>query len=104
MLKKIAKITGITLGVLLLAAFAIPYFFKDQIKARIEKALNESVNAKVSKATKVSPSKGALLMIAIFSILTVAFGKFRKRLTSASAKDTLALTLSLSAFSMRALI
>lgn len=50
MLKKIAKITGITLGVLLIAAFAIPYFFKDQIKARIEKALNESVNATVSFA------------------------------------------------------
>lgn len=48
MFKKIAKITGITLGVLLLLAFAIPYFFKDQIKARIEKAINESVDAKVS--------------------------------------------------------
>ncbi|RXR24012.1 AsmA-like C-terminal region-containing protein [Flavobacterium stagni] len=50
MLKKIAKITGITLGVIVLLAFAIPYFFKDQIKARIEKALNESVDAKVSFA------------------------------------------------------
>ncbi|WP_297512089.1 AsmA-like C-terminal region-containing protein [Flavobacterium sp.] len=47
MVKKIAKITGITLGVLLLLAFAIPYFFEDQIKARIERALNESVDATV---------------------------------------------------------
>lgn len=48
MIKKIAKITGITLGCLLLIAFAIPYFFKDQINARIEKALNESVDAKIT--------------------------------------------------------
>ncbi len=47
MVKKIAKISGITLGVLLLLAFAIPYFFEDQIKARIERALNESVDATV---------------------------------------------------------
>ena len=47
MVKKIAKISGITLGVLLLLAIAIPYFFEDQIKARIERALNESVDATI---------------------------------------------------------
>ncbi|MGA9638488.1 AsmA-like C-terminal region-containing protein [Flavobacterium sp.] len=48
MLKKIALIFG---GILLLLAgslFAIPYFFKDQIKAKIAQAINEKVDAKVS--------------------------------------------------------
>ena len=48
MVKKILKIVGIVLLVLLVAAFSIPYFFKDQIKAKIEKAINESVDAKVA--------------------------------------------------------
>ncbi len=48
MLKKILKITAIVLVVLIAALFAIPYFFKDQIKAKISEAINESVDAKVS--------------------------------------------------------
>ncbi len=48
MVKKILKIVGIVLLVLLVTAFSIPYFFKDQIKAKIEKAINESVDAKVA--------------------------------------------------------
>ena len=50
MLKKILKITGIVLVVFIAALFAIPYFFKDQIKAKIAEAINESVDAKVSFA------------------------------------------------------
>jgi hypothetical protein len=50
MLKKILKIVGITLVVLVAALFAIPYFFKDQIKAKITEAINEKVDAKVSFA------------------------------------------------------
>lgn len=50
MLKKVLKIAGITLVVLIAALFAIPYFFKDQIKAKIAEAINESVDAKVSFA------------------------------------------------------
>ncbi|MGO4772173.1 AsmA-like C-terminal region-containing protein [Flavobacterium sp. W22_SRS_FK3] len=50
MLKKILKITGILLVVFIAALFAIPYFFKDQIKAKIAEAINESVDAKVSFA------------------------------------------------------
>ncbi|WP_366186691.1 AsmA-like C-terminal region-containing protein [Flavobacterium ovatum] len=48
MVKKIALIIG---GILLLitgSLFAIPYFFKDQIKAKIAQAINEKVDAKVS--------------------------------------------------------
>lgn len=48
MLKKILKIVGIALVVLTASLFAIPYFFKDQIKAKITEAINEKVDAKVS--------------------------------------------------------
>ena len=50
MLKKILKITAIVFVVFITALFAIPYFFKDQIKAKIAEAINESVDAKVSFA------------------------------------------------------
>ena len=50
MLKKILKIVGIVLLLLVVAAFAIPYFFKDQIKAKILTSINENVDAKVAFA------------------------------------------------------
>jgi len=50
MLKKILKIVGIIFLLLLLSAIAIPYLFKDQIKARILTAINEKVDAKVAFA------------------------------------------------------
>lgn len=50
MLKKILKIVGILLLLLVVSAFAIPYFFKDQIKARILTSINEKVDAKVAFA------------------------------------------------------
>lgn len=50
MLKNALKITGIILLLFVTALFAIPYFFKDQIKAKIADAINESVDAKVSFA------------------------------------------------------
>jgi hypothetical protein len=48
MVKKILKISGIVFLMLLVAAFAIPYFFKDQIKAKITQSINESVDANVA--------------------------------------------------------
>ena len=48
MLKKILKITGISLLVILLALAVAPFLFKDKIKEIIAKTLNESVNAKVA--------------------------------------------------------
>ncbi|WP_414000130.1 AsmA-like C-terminal region-containing protein [Flavobacterium sp. W1B] len=48
MLKKILKITGITIILFIAALFAIPYFFKDQIKAKIADAINQKVDAKVA--------------------------------------------------------
>lgn len=50
MFKKILKIVGIVFLLLLLAAFAIPYVFEDQIKAKIAKSINENVDAKVAFA------------------------------------------------------
>jgi len=50
MIKKILKITGIITLLLAISLFAIPYFFKDQIKAKITEAINEKVDAKVSFA------------------------------------------------------
>ena len=50
MLKKILKIVGIVLLLLVISAFAIPYFFKDQIKAKILTSINEKVDAKVTFA------------------------------------------------------
>jgi hypothetical protein len=50
--RKILKITGYTfLGlfvVLLLASFLIPYFFKDDIKAKIDEQIAQSINAQVN--------------------------------------------------------
>ncbi|AWA28902.1 AsmA family protein [Flavobacterium magnum] len=50
MLKKILKIAGIVLLLLIAALFAIPYLFEDQIKAKIAEAINKKVDAKVSFA------------------------------------------------------
>lgn len=48
MFKKILKITGIILLVLIIALFAIPYFFQDAIKAKIAATINENLDATVS--------------------------------------------------------
>jgi uncharacterized protein involved in outer membrane biogenesis len=50
MVKKVLKIVGVILLLLVLSALAIPYLFKDQIKAKIEKSINEKVDAKVAFA------------------------------------------------------
>ncbi|POS01487.1 AsmA-like protein [Flavobacterium croceum DSM 17960] len=48
MLKKILKITGVFFLVVLLSAFAIPYFFKDQIKEKIKQSINNNLDANVA--------------------------------------------------------
>ncbi len=50
MLRKTLKIIGITILLVIVALFAIPFFFKDQIKAKITKTINDGVDAKVSFA------------------------------------------------------
>ena len=51
MKKKILKITGITILLIVATLFAIPYFFKDQINAKILESINENVDAKVNFST-----------------------------------------------------
>ncbi|MEC4003158.1 AsmA-like C-terminal region-containing protein [Flavobacterium sp. SUN052] len=48
MIKKILKIVGIVLLLLVVSAFAIPYLFENQIKAKILKSINENVDANVA--------------------------------------------------------
>lgn len=48
MLKTILKIIGIIIILIVVSLFAIPYFFKDEIKAKITDAINQKVDAKVS--------------------------------------------------------
>ncbi|SDZ90191.1 AsmA-like C-terminal region [Flavobacterium gillisiae] len=48
MLSKILKIIGSIFVLLAVTLFAVPYFFKDQIKAKITEAINKKVDAKVS--------------------------------------------------------
>ena len=48
MVKKILKSVGVVLLLLVVSAFAIPYLFEDQIKAKILKSINESVDANVA--------------------------------------------------------
>ena len=50
MLKKILKIIGVLILLLVVTLFAAPYLFKDQIKAKIAEAINAKVDAKVSFA------------------------------------------------------
>ena len=45
---KALKITGVVILILLLALIAIPYFFKDQIKAKITAVINENIDATVA--------------------------------------------------------
>ena len=47
MLKKILKITGITIRVLLVILFTAPYIFKGNIIKIVKKEINNSVPAKV---------------------------------------------------------
>ena len=48
MIKKILKIVGILLLLIVFSLFAIAFFFQDAIKAKIADASNEKVDAKVS--------------------------------------------------------
>jgi hypothetical protein len=50
MIKKIFIIIGILIILLVGTLFAAPYLFKDQIKAKIAKAINDKVDAKISFA------------------------------------------------------
>jgi uncharacterized protein involved in outer membrane biogenesis len=46
-MKKFLKISGITIGVLLLAMIALPFLFKDKIKGIIDEQISKNINGKV---------------------------------------------------------
>jgi hypothetical protein len=48
MLKTILKVVGVLVILAVVSLFAIPYFFKDEIKAKITDAINQKVDARVS--------------------------------------------------------
>ena len=48
MIKKILKILLIIILLFAVSLFAVPYFFKDQIKVKITQAINDKVDAKIS--------------------------------------------------------
>jgi uncharacterized protein involved in outer membrane biogenesis len=48
MLKKTLKVIGIILLLLIVAIFAIPYFFKDAIRDKIVATVNKNLDATVS--------------------------------------------------------
>ncbi len=50
MIKKALKVLGVLLILVVIAAIAIPYFFKDQIVEAITQDLNKNINAKVDFA------------------------------------------------------
>jgi hypothetical protein len=49
-MKKILKITGITLLVLLLVLFTIPFLFKGKIISLVKAEINKNINARVEFA------------------------------------------------------
>ncbi|MCW3463659.1 AsmA-like C-terminal region-containing protein [Chitinophaga nivalis] len=83
MLKKLLKIVAITLVVLLLAAIAIPYFFKDKIIARVKTELNKRLTAQVDfKDVDIS-------LLRRFPRLAVGLEDLRVTGTGEFAADTL---------------
>ncbi|HZG24917.1 MAG TPA: AsmA-like C-terminal region-containing protein, partial [Chitinophagaceae bacterium] len=50
MIKKVFKIAGVILIILLIIAFAVPILFKDKIVAKVKSAINKNLNAKVAFA------------------------------------------------------
>nr|WP_294933971.1 AsmA-like C-terminal region-containing protein [uncultured Flavobacterium sp.] len=48
MLKKVLKITGISLLVIIIVLAAVPFLFKDKLKELVAKSINEKVDAKVA--------------------------------------------------------
>ncbi|CAH0336956.1 hypothetical protein FVB9288_02689 [Flavobacterium sp. CECT 9288] len=70
MVKKILKIIGILVLLLVVTLFAAPFLFKDQIKAKISEAINANVDAKVTFA------EADLSLFKNFPNANVTLGKF----------------------------
>ncbi|HEY4205193.1 MAG TPA: AsmA-like C-terminal region-containing protein [Puia sp.] len=83
MLKKTLKITGITLLVLIAAAFALPFFFKGKITSLIKDQINKHI------AAKVDFSDVDLSLFRHFPRLSVALDSLRVTGLDEFSEDTL---------------
>lgn len=84
MLKKILKITGITLAVLFLALLAAPFIFKGKIVTAVKKAANAQLNATVDFDNDIS-----LSFIRSFPKLSLGINKFSVLGKDSFSGDTL---------------
>jgi uncharacterized protein involved in outer membrane biogenesis len=89
--KRILKITGITLLILVLAAFLIPVFFKKQITTLVKKEINKSLTAKVDFKDV------SLSLFRHFPEISIALKDFTIVGANDFARDTLIATKSLNA-------
>lgn len=85
-MKKLFLIVGIIFVLFLAAAFALPIIFKDDILAAVDKAIDNSVNAKVY----YDPDKFDLTLFKNFPNVTIAMGDFGVVGIDEFAGDTLA--------------
>jgi len=83
MFKKILKITGITLLVLIIAAIALPFFFKGKITSLIKEQINKNI------AAKVDFSDVDLSLLRNFPRLSVALDSLRVTGLDEFSEDTL---------------
>lgn len=80
---KLAKITGITIGSLLLLLFLLPYFFPDTIENKIKDFANSSINGKIDF------SKVRLSFFNHFPALTLTMYDVSLKGSAPFANDTL---------------
>ncbi|HRH36690.1 MAG TPA: membrane biogenesis protein, partial [Catalimonadaceae bacterium] len=71
-MKKLLKIIGITLGVLVLLLILIPILFKDRIRDEVKKALDENLEATIV----LDPGKVGLSLISNFPHFTFSIEDF----------------------------
>ncbi|MEI9909298.1 MAG: AsmA family protein [Bacteroidota bacterium] len=91
LLKKVVKITGITLLVLIAAAFLIPILFKKQITSLVKKEINKSLTAKVDFKDV------SLSLFRHFPKISIALEELSVVGTNEFANDTLLFTKTLDA-------
>ncbi len=72
-MKKVAIIFGVILALLVVSAWAIPTFFKDDILAAVQKQLNKQLDATVS----LNPDKFSLSLFSNFPSLTIQVGDLK---------------------------
>jgi len=81
--KKILKIIGITIGILLLLMFALPYFFGDTISKKVKTLVNRSIEGKIEF------SKARLSFFNHFPSLTLTLYNFTSTGSAPYQNETL---------------